>query len=757
MSSEDFSAEALLGVVIDDRFQILEKLGEGGMGAIYKARQLSVDRVVALKILLRDQRGDPISVERFRHEAYLASRLKHPNAIVIHDFGQTPDGLLYIAMEFLGGETLKQRLRRVGTMKVEAAVKIMNQTLRTIAEAHRMGMVHRDLKPDNVFLTDIDGDRDFVKVLDFGIAKLTAVQDGVEGYQGGLTMAGKIYGTPNYMSPEQIRGKPVEPQSDLYSLGVIFYELVTGRLPFVAQTPVEVMMMHLRDNPAPLHEARPDISLELERTVLRALEKDRRARYQSADEFIEALENYKFNSGFYGAPAQLAARAVRPTPAIGFAQPSPGPVALAGPEVEERLFDPAEDESPDQSFDGSADLTGVGAAAPRVHEERTLLEMGDEHMGPTGGEAKTFFEEDDAGSSQEIDDDDMMSSIGGRASRSVLPGGAQRAATLPRSEEPTMLELDENEVMDVEPSRIVQLASISQSDKVSDLKATRTGLGPPASLPPPVVPHSGAEKRTLMGHAAPPLAPPAARPPAPTAPPPFANVAEARVAPPPQSGAASPRVIAEPPVLKAPPRELNPRPTVVGLPMSGPVQGRSSVGKVLAIVVAILLAAAGAVAVVILAKPGSDGPAVVAPSGPPKLIIQSDPTAAEIFDRNLFVGETPFDRIDALRGEPHSLQIVKGSRTFRARVSERAGDSWVFVKLPDTQSGELGGALVQSDPPGATVRADGKEVGRTPLTYLGSAATTVQMTFELPGFAPQQQSVLLDAAVLEVAVKLSKP
>ena len=116
MSSEDFSAEALLGVVIDDRFQILEKLGEGGMGAIYKARQLSVDRVVALKILLRDQRGDPISVERFRHEAYLASRLKHPNAIVIHDFGQTPDGLLYIAMEFLGGETLKQRLRRVGTM-----------------------------------------------------------------------------------------------------------------------------------------------------------------------------------------------------------------------------------------------------------------------------------------------------------------------------------------------------------------------------------------------------------------------------------------------------------------------------------------------------------------------------------------------------------------------------------------------------------------------------------------------------------------
>ncbi|MFZ4738202.1 MAG: serine/threonine protein kinase, partial [Bradymonadia bacterium] len=273
MSREDFSADALLDAVIDDRFQVIEKLGEGGMGAIYKARQLSVDRIVALKILLHDQRGDRISVERFRHEAYLASRLKHPNAIVIHDFGQTADGLLYIAMEFLSGETLKQRLRRVGPMKMDAALRIMSQTLRTIAEAHRMGMVHRDLKPDNVFLTEMEGDRDFVKVLDFGIAKLTAVQDGVERHQGNLTVAGKIYGTPNYMSPEQIRGKPVEPQSDLYSLGVIFYELIAGRLPFTASTPVDVMMMHLRDLPTPLTQLRPEIPLELERTILRALEK----------------------------------------------------------------------------------------------------------------------------------------------------------------------------------------------------------------------------------------------------------------------------------------------------------------------------------------------------------------------------------------------------------------------------------------------------------------------------------------------------
>ena len=478
MARDEFSADSLLGAVIDDRFQIMEKLGEGGMGAIYKARQISVDRMVALKILLHDQRGDPISVERFRHEAYLASRLKHPNAIVIHDFGQTVDGLLYIAMEFLSGETLKQRLRRVGPMKVEGAVKIMTQTLRTIAEAHRMGMVHRDLKPDNVFLTEMEGDRDFVKVLDFGIAKLTAVQDGVEGYQGGLTLTGKIYGTPNYMSPEQIRGKPVEPQSDLYSLGIIFYEILAGRLPFVAQTPVEVMMMHLRDLPPALRSLRPEINVELERTVLRALEKDRRARYQSADEFLEALENYKFNSGFYAVPAQLAARAGRSS---GSSQPEARPEPE--PQPADSLLDASED---GQSF----------------HEERTFLEFGDEAQATPAAEERTLFEHDDAAdASQEGDlDDGLMMG----PSVDSLPGGGistgMSTGFHARGEESTMLELDDGELMEVEPSRIVPIAEVEAASK-----STRTGMPVQKFEPPP--PRAPAPA-------------PAPEPPAPRAPPP---------------------------------------------------------------------------------------------------------------------------------------------------------------------------------------------------------------------------------------------
>ena len=301
MTESDFSGGDLSGRVVDRRFEVVDKLGEGGMGAIYRAKQLSVNRMVALKLLLRDRRGDPISAERFKHEAYLASRLRHPNAVVIYDFGQAEDGLLYIAMELLAGQNLKECMQKDAPLGDIRGSKIMLQTLRPIAQAHGMGLVHRDLKPANIFLTDVEGDKDFVKVLDFGVAKLTAVQDSVEGYQGGLTVAGKIYGTPNYMSPEQIRGKDVDQLSDLYSLGVIYYEMLCGRRPFEAETPVDVMMMHLRDVPEPPSTYLPGIPPAADAVALKALAKEPKDRYASAEAFIEALLSLGVSSGAFGA------------------------------------------------------------------------------------------------------------------------------------------------------------------------------------------------------------------------------------------------------------------------------------------------------------------------------------------------------------------------------------------------------------------------------------------------------------------------
>ncbi|MGK0362731.1 MAG: serine/threonine protein kinase [Bradymonadia bacterium] len=391
MGQPQFQAAELVGSVVDDRFEILEKLGEGGMGAVFKARQISVDRIVALKILLHDQRGDPISVERFRHEAYLASRLNHPNAIVIHDFGQSADGLLYIAMEFLEGETLKERIERTGSLPIKSALGIASQTLRVLAEAHRMGLIHRDVKPDNIFLTSIEGDPDFVKVLDFGIAKLTAVRDGFDGYQGGLTVKGKIYGTPKYMSPEQIRGKDLDLQSDLYSFGVVLYELLGGQLPFVADTPVDVMMAHLRDPPPSLSALNAEVVAELETVVLRALEKDRRLRYQNGDEFLEAVENFKFNSGFYSVPGRVAARVsdgLQPGAHQPGSQKSPLPQTMMLDSVGPFGDGPDEDDD---------DATLMGAQLDRPPpDERTVMEFEDEMFEDEGADAHTVFEPEDS-------------------------------------------------------------------------------------------------------------------------------------------------------------------------------------------------------------------------------------------------------------------------------------------------------------------------------------------------------------------------
>jgi len=701
MSREEFSADALLGAVIDDRFEVIEKLGEGGMGAIYKARQLSVDRVVALKILLHDQRGDRISVERFRHEAYLASRLKHPNAIVIHDFGQTGDGLLYIAMEFLSGETLKQRLRRVGPLSLDTSLRVMSQTLRTIAEAHRMGMVHRDLKPDNVFLTEMDGDRDFVKVLDFGIAKLTAVQDGVES---NLTVAGKIYGTPNYMSPEQIRGKPVEPQSDLYSLGVIFYEVLAGRLPFVASTPVDVMMMHLRDLPSPLTSLRPEVPPELERTILRALEKDRRARYQNADEFLEALENYKVASGFYSVPSAMAVRQRAAPPKV---EPIPEP-----------------DESVDGMFASVDESVGGGV----VHEERTFLEMPDDGAPPAG--ERTLFETD---GDDDDDGEDVVASINRPAVAKASPV---------RHDESTMLELDPEEMMEVEASKVVPIPEPQPPQAVQPLaKRTLMGMGATLGKPEP--------KRAAPSFEA---------PDSPAAPPLAAAAPKAALPQPAASPAPNLAPIAAP---RAPAREINPRPTVVGLPVPGPAQTQKSGPSrtVLVAGIALLVTALGAAALVVFNPFSGQGKGAEAPVGPPKLVFTSVTQGIEVFDNNRYVVDTAStpQEVDvpvSMAGDFHLLSLVKAERKFKSRLAKRPGAHFVHVRLPESGTGlELGTATIRTPQSGAIVRLGGIEIGKTPLSLIAPVGVPVQVEVAVngPNAVKRDLTPTPEGAVVDVA------
>ncbi|HEY2744858.1 MAG TPA: serine/threonine-protein kinase, partial [Polyangia bacterium] len=268
--------DPLVGKTLADRFEILERIGEGGTGVVYRAKQLSVDRTIAIKVLGAHVSTDPSWVKRFHNEARAASRLDHPNTVRLIDFGQTKEGLLFIAMEFLSGRSLRTEIERVGRLPPNRVLRIMSQMCASLSEAHNQGIIHRDIKPDNVYLVDMKGAGDYVKVLDFSVAKLDAPDAQV-------TRAGVVFGTPQYMSPEQGRGVPLDARSDIYAVGVVAYEMLTGKPPFDAKIPTEVVMMHLRDKPAPLTGLPPQLTA----IVMKALAKDAGQRQQSA----EALDN----------------------------------------------------------------------------------------------------------------------------------------------------------------------------------------------------------------------------------------------------------------------------------------------------------------------------------------------------------------------------------------------------------------------------------------------------------------------------------
>jgi serine/threonine-protein kinase len=277
--------------ILDGQFRILQKIGSGGMGSVYKASQPSMNRMVAVKILHPKLANRRDLVSRFRREASAMSHLNHPNTVKVFNYGELEDGSLYIVMEFLEGKNLHQTVRKGGPLPYERALPILIQVCGALDEAHRKGIIHRDLKPENIFLcTDPLGKEDYAKVLDFGLAKVTER----EMHPGSiiLTQEGMVFGTPEFMSPEQAQGKTLDPRSDIYSLAVILYEALTSKLPFDAKTPMEYIQHHVASKPIDLNDRVPERSFPpaLAEALAKAIAKKPEDRFQTAADFALALQ-----------------------------------------------------------------------------------------------------------------------------------------------------------------------------------------------------------------------------------------------------------------------------------------------------------------------------------------------------------------------------------------------------------------------------------------------------------------------------------
>ncbi|HEV8368281.1 MAG TPA: protein kinase [Pyrinomonadaceae bacterium] len=284
----DNSFDPLIGHTLDEKYQLEQRLGIGGMGTVYRARHLLIDRAVAVKVLNQRLFEDEAARLRFHREAKAAGRLQHLNAVAVTDFGQTAEGYVYIVMELLEGRTLREILAKEAPLETARAVSMMLQASAAVAAAHEAGVIHRDLKPANILVTQSADLPSVVKVLDFGIAKVAAeTLDDDE--PNTLTQMGAMVGTPRYMSPEQCSGLELTPASDVYSLGVILYEMLTGMAPFSGQTPLAIAVKHASEYPRPPKEIVASIPDELENVVLHALEKDPQDRPANASEFRHEL------------------------------------------------------------------------------------------------------------------------------------------------------------------------------------------------------------------------------------------------------------------------------------------------------------------------------------------------------------------------------------------------------------------------------------------------------------------------------------
>lgn len=281
------------GMVIRNKYEIVSRIGVGGMGSVYKGRHLTFNELCAIKVVNDSIAGDKNFLQRFQTEAVVTRKLRHPNAVRVDDFDYTDDGRPFIVMELVEGRNVGEILQSEGPLRVSRAVRIATQVARALGAAHKLGFVHRDIKPGNIVLTQDEHGQEMAKVLDFGIAKLRQAAGDA---QTGMTMTGMVVGTPLYMSPEQFMGKKpgeeIDGRTDLYSLGVVLYQMVTARLPFEGDTLYSIMMQHIQGNARPPDELVPELNIppKLSRVILKSMDKARELRFQNAEEFIAALD-----------------------------------------------------------------------------------------------------------------------------------------------------------------------------------------------------------------------------------------------------------------------------------------------------------------------------------------------------------------------------------------------------------------------------------------------------------------------------------
>jgi serine/threonine-protein kinase len=282
VEDEPTGQDPMIGQVVADRFEIVGLLGEGGMGKVYEAQHCYIDKRVALKLLRPEITEKPEALTRFQREAMAASTIGHKNIVAIDDFGRLPDGQVYLTMEFLDGLPLNRMLAQ-GAAPLERILDVGIQTCHGLAAAHTKGIVHRDMKPENIFLVD---EGRLVKILDFGIAKVTRSDSDTN-----LTKTGAVFGTPNYMSPEQALGKKVDQRADIYAMGVIVYEMLTGRVPFQSDSFVAILTQHVTEPPVPPSQVVTDrtIPAAVEALVMRAMAKDPDQRFTDMGEMVAAL------------------------------------------------------------------------------------------------------------------------------------------------------------------------------------------------------------------------------------------------------------------------------------------------------------------------------------------------------------------------------------------------------------------------------------------------------------------------------------